>query len=166
MSDLQDLTAAGNSSVIPGSTLSPPRLIEWAEAESEAAEQYIRNISRAAMELPEPARAHLQSRAADNLLNSPPVFGSEAFDAWATSAGAVPFLLWLSLRISEPQVTRQEAAELLAGERGETIARAVWDLWGYRAAKKSHAPAAGGDGANCSQNFPRLAAYDTTKSPA
>jgi len=125
---------------VPGATLSPPRLVEWAEAETEAARHYLRTVAQASAALPEVVRQAMYARAVDNLKDSPPVFGSPAFDAWAVSAGALPFLLWLSLRKGQPRTTRVQAAELLAGPEGESIAKAVWDLWGYRGEKKSPAP--------------------------
>jgi hypothetical protein len=140
MSDLQDLTAAGNSSVIAGLTLSPPRLVDWAETEIEAAQQYLRNIARSSAEFPETVRQQMYVRAVDNLQAGPFAFGSAAFDAWALSAVALPFLLYLSLRVRQSQITRLRAAELLSGPDGQTIARAIWDLWGYHDAKKTPAP--------------------------
>jgi hypothetical protein len=147
MSILGDLTAAGNSEIIPGHVLSVPRLLEWAEAEQEAQRQYLWTVADAAAALGAPARDAMYTRAVDNLKSSPFSFGSAAFDAWATSAGALPFLLWLSLRIKEPRMTRAQAAELLARQDARQIMAAVLDLWGYRVQKKAPArpqPAPGG----------------------
>jgi hypothetical protein len=135
-STLQTLTASGNSSLIPDHTISPPRLLEWADAESEAAEQYLRAIALASAELPEAIRHHMQQRAVDNLKDSPLALGTAGFVAWAISARAVTFLLWLSLRIRHPGVTRHQCAQWLAGPNGQRIAQAVWDLWGYGIEKK------------------------------
>lgn len=169
MSDLQDLTAAGNTTAIPGKTISPPRLIEWAEAEVEAAHHYLRTITQAASELGDTIRHAMHSRAIDNLKNDPIVFGSPGFDAWALSASALPFLLWLSLRIRHPRLTRNQAAEYLAGPDGNTIAKALWDLWGYRDAKKTPAPPTQSpqpNGGASSNNSPATAeATDTATSP-
>jgi hypothetical protein len=137
MSELSNLTASGNSSIIPGITLSPPRLIDWAEAEIEAAQHYLRTVARSAGELPESARAAMYSRAVDNLRGDPFAFGSRAFDAWAMSAAALPFLLFLSLRQCQPQTSRNQAADLLSGPDGGAVAASVWDLWGYQDQKKA-----------------------------
>jgi hypothetical protein len=139
MSVLGDLTAAGDSEIIPGHTLCVPRLLEWAEAEQEAQRQYLWTIAEAASALGAPARDAMYQRAVDNLKSSPFSFGSSAFDAWATSAGALPFLLWLSLRASEPRMTRAQAAELLIQQDAKRIMPAVLELWGYRLQKKAPA---------------------------
>jgi len=135
MSALTDLTAAGDSSTLPGLLLSPPRLLEWAEAEQEAQRQYLSSI--AATDLPTAARDAMYARAIDNLRDAPFSFGSPQFDAWATSASALPMLLWLSLRIKQPQITRSAAAELLIHHDNAQIIAAVLNLWGYRAEKKT-----------------------------
>ena len=135
-STLQNLTASGNSSLIPDHTISLPRLLEWADAESEADEQYLRSVALASAELPDAIRKQMQDRAVDNLKDSPLALGTAGFDAWAISARAVTFLLWLSLRIRHPAVTRHQCAEWLAGPNGQRIAQTVWDLWGYGTEKK------------------------------
>jgi hypothetical protein len=155
MSDLQHLTAAGNSSLIPGHTISPPRLIEWAEAETEAAENYLRTVVRASADLPSATRDSLHARAVDNLRNSPFAFGSAGFDAWALSAAAMPFLLWLSLRIRHPRVSRNSAAEFLRRSNSDDIIKAVWDAWGYDGRKNPPAPPSQdspSNGGACSDN--------------
>jgi hypothetical protein len=145
---LSNLAAAGNSSLIPDHTISPPRLLEWAEAETEAAEQYMRTVASAAGELPETVRQRIYDRAVDNIKDSPLALGTAGFDAWAISARAVPFLLWLSVRVRHPSVTRNQVAGWLNGPRGREIARAVWDLWGYGDEKKV---TAGSSACECGQ---------------
>ncbi|MDP9175546.1 MAG: hypothetical protein M3O30_17020 [Planctomycetota bacterium] len=139
MTDLQSLTATGNSTAIEGMTLSPPRLIDWAEAEAEAAQSYLRNIARGCAELPPQTRQQIHARAVDNLQSAPFAFGGQPFDAWALSAAACPTLLYLSLRSHHPQIARNKAADLLNGPDGQTIAQAIWDLWGYPSEKKAEA---------------------------
>jgi len=139
MSVLTDLTAAGDSATIPGHVLSPPRLLEWAEAEQEAQRQYLWAVADAAAGLHNATRDAMYLRAVDNLKTSPFAFGSAAFDAWATSASALSFLLWMSLRIKQPRLTRAQAAELLVQHDARRIMSAVLDLWGYRVQKKAPA---------------------------
>jgi len=140
MTTLKDLVALDDTSIFPGFTLSPPRLIEFAEAEEEAAAQYLRGIAKAAAALSAAVRESLQQRAADNLRSHPFSYGSLAFDQWALSMSAAPFLAWLLLRIKHPKLTLPEASQLLC--EGEYAAKvgAVWSLWGYKPAKKSVAP--------------------------
>jgi hypothetical protein len=141
MSDLKDLVALGESSIFPGHTLSPPRLIEFAEAEEEAASQYLRGIAKAAMALPAGMREALHQRAVDNLRSHPFSYGSAGFDQWALSMSAAPFLAWLLLRIKHPRMTLSEASQLLCeGEYAGKVG-AVWSLWGYKPVKKAAAPA-------------------------
>ena len=141
MSELKTLIGLGDSSVFPGHTLSVPRLIEFAEAEEEAAAQYLRSIARSAAALPAQVRDALHQRAVDNLRAHPFSYGSAAFDQWALSLSAAPFLTWLLLRIRHPKITLSEASQLLC--EGEYAAKvgAVWSLWGYKPAKKSAPPA-------------------------
>jgi hypothetical protein len=141
MGELKDLVALGNSNIFPGHTLSVPRLIEFAEAEEEAAAQYLRSIARSAAALPAPVRDALHQRAVDNLRSHPFSYGSAAFDQWALSMSAAPFLTWLLLRIRHPKITLSEASQLLC--EGEYTAKfgAVWSLWGYKPAKKIAPPA-------------------------
>ncbi|MGD0138361.1 MAG: hypothetical protein ABSD28_05750 [Tepidisphaeraceae bacterium] len=140
MSDLKDLVALGDSSTFAGHVLSPPRLIEFAEAEEEAAAQYLRGIAKAAAALPATVRDALHQRAVDNLRGHPFSYGSAAFDQWALSMSAAPFLTWLLLRIKHPKMTLSEASQLLC--EGEYAAKvgAVWSMWGYKPTKKSLSP--------------------------
>jgi hypothetical protein len=143
MSDLKDLTGLGDSSTFPGYILSPPRLIEFAEAEEEAAAWYLRRIAKSAQGLPEAARQAFHERAIDNLKSNPFSFGAVGFDRWALSMSAAPFLTWLLLRIKRPEMTLAQAAGLL-NEAENPLAKmnAVWNLWGYRVTKKSPPPPA------------------------
>jgi hypothetical protein len=136
MSELKDLVGLSDSSTFPGHTLSPPRLIEFAEAEEEAAAQYLRGIAKASAGLPATVRELLHQRAVDNLRSHPFSYGSAAFDQWALSMSAAPFLAWLLLRIKHPKMTLPEASQLLS--EGEYAAKvgAVWSMWGYKPAKK------------------------------
>jgi hypothetical protein len=141
MSELKEMVGLGNSSAFPGHTLSPPRLIEFAEAEEEAASHYLRGIAKASVALPAAIREALHQRAVDNLRGHPFSYGSAAFDQWALSMSAAPFLTWLLLRIKHPKLTLAEASQLLC--EGEYAAKvgAVWSLWGYKPPKKASPPA-------------------------
>jgi hypothetical protein len=141
MSELKDLVGLGDPSAFAGHTLSPPRLIEFAEAEEEAASQYLRGIAKAAIALPAAMRESLHTRAVDNLRGHPFSYGAAAFDQWALSMSAAPFLAWLLLRIKHPKLTLTEASQLLC--EGEYAAKvgAVWSLWGYKPPKKALPPA-------------------------
>jgi hypothetical protein len=143
MSELKELVALGDASVFLGHTLCSPRLIEFAEAEEEAASQYLRGIAKAAMVLPAGMREALHARAVDNLRGHPFSYGSLAFDQWALSMSAAPFLAWLLLRIKHPKLTLAEASQLLC--EGEYAAKvgAVWSLWGYKPPKKAGPPGVG-----------------------
>ena len=140
MSDLKELVGLGDSSTFAGHVLSPPRLIEFAEAEEEAAAQYLRGIAKASAGLAATVRDALHQRAVDNLRGHPFSYGSVAFDQWALSMSAAPFLTWLLLRIKHPKMTLAEASQLLC--EGEYAAKvgAVWSMWGYKPAKKSPQP--------------------------
>ncbi len=142
MSDLKELVGLGDASAFPGHLLSPPRLIEFAEAEEEAAAQYLRGIAKSAAALPGAVRDAIHHRAVDNLRSHPFSYGSARFDQWALSMSAAPFLAWLLLRIKHPKLTLPEASQLLC--EGEYSAKlgAIWSLWGYKPAKKVVSPPA------------------------
>ncbi len=162
MSELKELVGLGDASVFPGHILSPPRLIEFAEAEEEAAAQYLRGIAKSASTLPAAIRDGLHQRAVDNLRGHPFSYGSPAFDQWALSMSAAPYLAWLLLRIKHPKLTLPEASQLLCeGEYTGKIGR-IWELWGYKPTKKAvaapasaatvqaGAPLTGGESSNAS----------------
>src|ERR1700722_7298650 len=162
MSELKELVGLGDASVFPGHILSPPRLIEFAEAEEEAAAQYLRGIAKSASTLPAAIRDGLHQRAVDNLRGHPFSYGSPAFDQWALSMSAAPYLAWLLLRIKHPKLTLPEASQLLCeGEYKGKIGR-IWELWGYKPTKKvaaapasaapvqAAAPLTGGESSNVS----------------
>src|ERR1700761_3970793 len=90
MSDLKDLTALPDTTTFPDHTLSPPRLIDFAEAEEEAAAQYLRGIAKAAAALPAHVRDALHQRAVDNLRAHPFSYGSAAVAQGALSVLAAP----------------------------------------------------------------------------
>jgi hypothetical protein len=140
MTTLKDLVALGETTTFPAFTLSPPRLIEFAEAEEEAAAHYLRGIARAAATLPALVRDALHQRAADNLRSHPFSYGSAAFDQWALSMSAAPFLAWLLLRIKHPKLSLPEASQLLCDGEYAAKVGAVWSMWGYKPAKKATPP--------------------------
>jgi hypothetical protein len=142
VSDLKELVGLGDASAFPGHILSPPRLIEFAEAEEEAAAQYLRGIAKSAVALPAAVRDAIHQRAVDNLRSHPFSYGSQAFDQWALSMSAAPFLAWLLLRIKHPKLTLPEASQLLSDGEYSAKLGAIWSLWGYKPAKKSASPAA------------------------
>jgi len=137
MSDLKELVGLGDSGTFPGHTLSPPRLIEFAEAEEEAAAQYLRGIAKASTGLPPVVRDLLHQRAVDNLRSHPFSYGSTAFDQWALSMSAAPFLAWLLLRIKHPKLSLSEASQMLCEGEYASKVGAVWSMWGYKPAKKA-----------------------------
>lgn len=145
MSELKELVGLGDSAAFPGHILSPPRLIEFAEAEEEAAAQYLRGIAKSAAALPAAVRDAIHQRAVDNLRAHPFGYGSHAFDQWALSMSAAPFLTWLLLRIKHPKLTLSEASQLLCDGDYAAKVGAVWSMWGYKSTKKAAAPQAGLD---------------------
>jgi hypothetical protein len=169
MSDLKELIGVGDSTTFPGYVLSPPRLIEFAEAEEEATAWYLRRIAKSAAGLPEAVRQSLHERAVDNLKSSPFSFGTSGFDRWALSMSAASFLTWLLLRIKRPEMTLAQAAALL-NEAPNPLAKmnAVWEMWGYRAAKKPAAPPAAPQtgGASSTGSADAEARVSATKTPA
>lgn len=138
MSGLKDLVALGDKTAFEGYTLSPPRLIEFAEAEEEAAAQYLRRIIKASATFPAAVRAAMHERAVDNLRSSSFAFGSELFDQWALSISAIPFLAWLLLRIKHPKMMLGDVSQLLCGEDRAGKMSAIWSMWGFEPPKKTN----------------------------
>jgi hypothetical protein len=126
------LTSAGNKTAIPDHTLCPLRLIDFAEAEEEAAVQYLRSIAKGFADTSAEEREAARNRAVDNLKSSPFGFGSLGFSSWALTARGLQFIAYLSLRINDPKMTRGQAAELL--EANQDAAADV--LWGYLGLRK------------------------------
>jgi hypothetical protein len=155
MSDLKELTGLGEASVFESHVLSPPRLIEFAEAEEEAAAHYLRRVARSASALAPGAREVMYQRAVDNLRSNPFAYGSLGFDQWALSMSAAPFLTWLLLRIKHPKLTLGDSAQLLACEDYSGKVGAVWSLWGYKPSKKTPPPpASAGSAGNAGASAP------------
>jgi hypothetical protein len=142
MSELKELVGLGDSSAFPGHVLSPPRLIEFAEAEEEAAAHYLRGVVKSAAAFPAAVREAIHQRAVDNLRAHPFSYGLHAFDQWALSMSAAPFLTWLLLRLKHPKLSLNEASQLLCEGDYAAKVRAVWSMWGYKPAKKASAPPA------------------------
>jgi hypothetical protein len=140
MNRLKELVALGDSTAFAGYTLSPPRLIEFAEAEEEAAAQYLRRVTKASATFAPAVRAVMHERAVDNLRTNPFAFGSAEFDQWALSVSAVPFLAWLLLRIKHPKLTPGDVSQLLCGDDRAGKMSAVWSLWGFEPPKKTNSP--------------------------
>jgi hypothetical protein len=131
LSTLADLTAAGRSDVLPGYVLSPPRLREWGDAETEAAASYIRAVRQSCLGLPAEVSVALMQQALDLVASGEFGMGMPKLDAYLRSATAAPFALWLCLRVKHPQVTRDAVDEVTAATSEEDVARAVLELWGF-----------------------------------
>jgi hypothetical protein len=131
LSTLADLTAAGRSDVLPGYVLSPPRLREWGDAETEAAASYIRAVRQSCLGLPAEVSVALMQQALDLVASGEFGMGMPKLDAYLRSATAAPFALWLCLRVKHPQVTRDAVDEVTASASEEDVARAVLELWGF-----------------------------------
>lgn len=140
MSELSKLTGAGDSTTIAGQTVSPPRLIEIADAEAEAARQYMRTLRSAIAEFSDSERSVAISRATDNLQGSPFTYASPRFNMWALSYSGVIYIGWLSMRITDPRITIARAAELLDSNEARF---SVWKAWGFAEEKKAAAVTAG-----------------------
>jgi hypothetical protein len=148
MSQLQELSGAAQP--IAGYFISPPRLVEFGMAEKEAARQYLDSIYKATEGLPDTFRQTAIRKATDNLMADPfAAFAPGSFlDSWMKTAAALPYLLWLSLRIKNPNIKENEATAMINdGDRLE-IRQAVLTAWGFKFAdnkKKESLPLTGAE---------------------
>jgi hypothetical protein len=131
MPTLSDLAGAGRSDVLPGYVLSPPRLREWADAETEAAASYIRAVRQSCIGLPAEVSVALMQQSLDLVAAGEFGMGMPKLDAYLRSATAAPFILWLCLRVKHPQVSRDKVDDVTSGVAEEDVARAVLELWGF-----------------------------------
>lgn len=105
---------APDSTTIPGWTISPPRLLEWRDVEEEARRSFMANAAEAVSDQPRYMQEIVLRVATENLLAFPLRYNSPMLNQWMLSASALPFLLWLSLRVRRPDVTPDQASEILA----------------------------------------------------
>jgi len=134
-SSLADLAGAGLSNVIPGHTLSPPTLADYAKAEREFYRKYAQLIADFIRPLPATVQEKIALRAAADMHDGSFSFGAAAFRSWALSATGLYVLVWLSLQTNHPHLSLDEATKLVNQYNSDgSLAKLVWDLWGYQAA--------------------------------
>lgn len=127
---LGDLTGAGKTSIFPDHTLSPPRLIEFAQIEEFAATDFLMRVHKATAGMSiEEARDYRQ-RAVDILHDAPPTYGTVRFTIWANSLAALPFMAWLLFRQSDEKMTLATATDLVMNGTPSQRA-AIYSMWGY-----------------------------------
>lgn len=131
MSDLSDLSAAGISDVIPGHILSPLRLQEYGIASKEFAKEFMAIAAASAENLGDIVRDRMISLALAIVAGGSYRYGSQAFDAACKDPTAIPLLLWLSLQIKHPQMSRAEAVAFITPENQPEIRKAVLECAGF-----------------------------------
>jgi hypothetical protein len=93
MSELSKLTGAGNTTALPGYTLSPPGLRELGEAESEFARSYIADVTAGAKDADPDTRKVLLKEAATIVANSHFNYYGAGFGLACMSSRHIPFLV-------------------------------------------------------------------------
>lgn len=140
-SELAKLTASPRTDVLPGYTLSPAALADFAQTEAELARAHIATAGAAAVELPDRIGKMIIEAATDDVAAGRFKFGRPAFDAHVVSTTLLPFLLFLTLKREHPATTRTQAEKLITPANEATVSRAVLELFGYNFDKpKAGAP--------------------------
>jgi hypothetical protein len=130
MSELSKLTGAGNTTALPGYTLSPPGLRELGEAESEFARSYLADVTAGAKDSDPETRKSVLKEATLLVANSHFNYYGVGFGLACMSARHIPFLVWLAARINKPDLTREQAEALLTRENEPAISRVVLEIMG------------------------------------
>jgi hypothetical protein len=135
---LSDLLASPRSDILPGYILSPFTLDLIAQAEFEFARKHLEIVAGAAsMAIDRIAKLMLQI-ANNEIANKQFVWGGNGFRLASFAETNLPFLLWLTLQEKHPQVTVEQASDLLpkgetkqAKEKRGKIHQGVLELLGY-----------------------------------
>jgi hypothetical protein len=131
MSELSKLTGAGNTTALPGYTLSPPGLRELGEAEAEFTQTYIADAA-ASTKVFDPETRKLYAEAAmEKVASGRFNYYGPGFRSCCLTARQLPFLLWLVTRIASPKLTREQARELITRENEVEVQRGVLEALGF-----------------------------------
>jgi hypothetical protein len=168
MSELEKLTAAGNTDALPGHTISPPGLADLAQAEAHFGRAHIADAAACAAGLDTDVRDVAIDKATARVARREFNYYGNSFKL---SAEHFPFLLWLSLRVENPKITQAQAAALITPENQPIVTKAVLDVWGFDTGKNAEAgeanqsqnPSTGADSLPSSANTEAL---PTSKSAA
>lgn len=118
MSELAQLTGAASSTddALPGYALSPWSIAEIGEAEQEFEQAHVRSVAAGTATANPAVQAQMAETAQNCLAWGYFVYGAPGFWAKTATTYLLPFLLWLSLRKAQPQITRAAAATLITPE--------------------------------------------------
>jgi hypothetical protein len=139
MSDLEKLTAAGNTDALPGHTISPPGLREIGEAEAHFGRSHIADAAASAAGLDTDVRDVAIDKATARVARREFNYYGNTFKLCCLSAEHFPFLMWLSLRVEKPKITQAQAAALITPENQPIVTKAVLDVWGFDTGKNAEA---------------------------
>lgn len=143
MSSLADLTTAGDDSVIPGYTLSKPRLIEIAKAEKHFTDEYLSTVAAHCGRLPEKVQSDVMIAATNDIKHTDFRFPGRIFNLHALARTSLPYLTLWCLQPKHEKVTLKEVAAFFEQHDADRIAAKVYELWGY--VSQGNPPAAGTD---------------------
>lgn len=157
MAELSDLIPATRADVIEGYILAKFRLCDYGECEAEWKRRHLAVTGEAAKDLPPDIRDRLLSAALADIASGMFSWGRIGFDAQAYAAESLPFLVWMCLKIKQPQIKQDDAAALITEGNQAKVQRAVLEMMDYKFnPKKGKAPAGttdqGGTGAQSSES--------------
>lgn len=131
-----DILQSGRSDVIPDYILSRFPLPTFGEMEHEFGRQWADQLVTAdPVSDPELWKAEKEFASGKLKERGQFAFGTEAFDARFVSLESVPFVLYLSLRVKHPTITRRAAAALLDDDNFFRVRTELLDLMGYKPPK-------------------------------
>lgn len=126
-----DVLAPGRSDVLPGHVLSPFPLSAMGEMESEFNRTYCADLVSVSLTADPDSWERAMEFSAERLKERPIAFGTLAFDRMVLANASTPLMAYLSLRVTEPTITRAAAKALLTDEFFLSVRSALLDFLGF-----------------------------------
>lgn len=127
---MNEIAPTTDSSTLPGYVLSRWRIIDYAEAEREFRDSFLRETYLASSVLPDVPRREAIRGAHEYVAEGNLDYGAKGFKLRLFSASALPFMLWLSLRKEMPEISREKAAQLITEANESPIKQSILVLIG------------------------------------
>lgn len=137
MIELSELTSVGDTETLPGFTISPFDLQSYAIVENHLKSQHLARMAEATASLPEQDATAMRRSAEATVASGAFAFGGPLFEKRVVEYTMLPFLLWVSLRITDAKISKQQAAALITRQNYAPIREAVLDAMGCGAKKNN-----------------------------
>jgi hypothetical protein len=138
-----DVLATPRTDVLSNHTLSPFPLVALGEMEDEFNRNHCADLITISLAADPESWEKAMEFASEILKTRPVAFGTEAFDLRALSNSSLPLMFFLSLRVTEPKVTRTDAKALLTDENFLPVRTALLEFLGFKPRPKVQPPIQG-----------------------